>query len=167
MNSNILTLQNWLSNKFLKLNWVRLCISFYDFYQRLYTFGRKRRCRGNTQIRENSTLRSTGRRYITKENWLHKLFPFNLSLSRLHTSNFSLISVIDNAHMLISCVWTTSFLWRVLRWQVLSRLHRSKFSLTSSDLKNFICWCVKKNLSSFPCRPVQTSNHCNVSFFFP
>ena len=31
----------------------------------------------------------------------------------------------------------------------LSRLHTSKFSLTSFDLANFICWCVKKNLSIF------------------
>jgi len=31
----------------------------------------------------------------------------------------------------------------------LSRLHTSKFSLTSFDLANFICWCVKKNLSHF------------------
>ena len=139
---------------------------FFLWFLSMTTFGKKRRCRGNTQSRENSTLRSTGRQYITKENWLHRLFPFNLSLSRLHTSNFSLISVIDNVHMLMTCVWTTSFLWRVVPWQVLSRLHRSKFSLTSSDLINFICWCVKKNLSSFPCRPVQTSNHCNVSIFF-
>ena len=32
---------------------------------------------------------------------------------------------------------------------MLSRLHTSKFSLTSSDLANFICWCVKKNMSIF------------------
>ena len=32
----------------------------------------------------------------------------------------------------------------------LSRLHTSKFSLTSSDLANFSCWCVKKNMSIFP-----------------
>ena len=32
---------------------------------------------------------------------------------------------------------------------LLSRLHTSKFSLTSFDLANFICWCVKKNLSFF------------------
>jgi len=32
---------------------------------------------------------------------------------------------------------------------ILSRLHTSKFPLTTSDLENFICWCVKKNLSCF------------------
>ena len=61
----------------------------------------------------------------------------------------------------------TSLLWRVLPRQVLSRLHTGKFSLPCSDLASFICWCVKKNLSSFPRPdwPVQTSNFYNVSSF--
>ena len=33
--------------------------------------------------------------------------------------------------------------------RLLSRSHTSEFSLTSSDLANFICRCVTKNLSSF------------------
>ena len=38
-------------------------------------------------------------------------------LSRLHTSKFSLTSVIDN--VICSCVWKTNFLWQVFPWQVL------------------------------------------------
>ena len=53
-------------------------------------------------------------------------------LSRLHTSKFSLTSVIDNVDMLM-CM-------------------NAKFSLTSFSLTSFICWCERINefsLTSF------------------
>ena len=55
-------------------------------------------------------------------------------LSRLHTSKFSLTSVIDDVHMLM-CM-------------------NAKFSLTSFSLTSFICWCERINkfsLTSFQC----------------
>ena len=70
------------------------------------------------------------------EYYVNQSAPF-LLLSRLHTSKFSLTSVIDNVHMLM-CM-------------------NPKFSLTSFSLTNFICWCERINKFSL------TSFHCTVS----
>lgn len=48
----------------------------------------------------------------------------------------------------------------------LNRLHTSKFSLQSSDLANFICWCVKKNLHMLAFEQLHLSRkkltHCRT-----
>ena len=61
-------------------------------------------------------------------------------LSRLHTSKFSLTSVIDNVHMLM-CM-------------------NDKFSLTSLTLTSFTCWCERINKFSL------TSFHCSQQYIY-
>ena len=74
-------------------------------------------------------------------------------LSRLHTSKFSLTSVIDNVQMLM-CM-------------------NDKFSSTSFSLTSFICWCERINkfsLTSFRCSQqynyTADENRNNANFVF-
>ena len=81
---------------------------------------------------------------------------WRLGLSRLHTSNFSLTSVIDNVDMLI-CT-------------------NDMFSLTSFAFASLICWCERINkfsLTSFHCSQqynytaddIKTNHRAPFSFF--
>ena len=47
---------------------------------------------------------------------------------------------------------------------MLSRLHTSKFSSTSFELANFICWCVKKKLSFFFLNKCTCSKASMIAF---
>ena len=115
-----------------------------DFHKALKGLINYCHCHVNSRVKAKKTL--SGNECPQKSaKQFSPYFPFLASClykgekeSRLHTSKFSLTSVIDNVHMLM-CM-------------------NAKFSLTSFSLTSFIFWCERINKFSL------TNFHCSQQY---